>query len=260
MKPETIQEHFRDPRALEHYAQAAAKLGLWVSEKKVFQQTFRLEDHLLDLGCGAGRIAFGLWDLGFRRLTGADFVPEMVARARGLAEVTGKSIEFTDGDATALDFADGSFDGIIFGFNGLMQIPGRERRQRAFSEILRVLRPGGSFVFTTHDRANRRFRVFWEAEVRRWMKGEQDPRLVELGDSYYESSIGATFMHIPTRQEVLEDLAATGWAHEEDFLRCEVAREPAKVREFSDECRFWIARKPVDVSGFNQPRSAIERR
>lgn len=246
MKPETVQEHFRDPRALEHYTHAAAHLGLWVSEEQVFQRVFRREEHILDLGCGAGRIAFGLWDLGFRRITGADFVPEMVDCAVELAEMIGKPIEFIQADATALDFVESSFDGIIFGFNGLMQIPGRERRHLAFSEIWRVLRPGGFFVFTTHDRSNRRFREFWEAEVRRWMKGEQDPRLVELGDSYYESSIGATFMHIPTRQEVLEDLAATGWEHQEDFLRSEIAREPAKIREFSDECRFWIARKPMD--------------
>lgn len=201
---------------------------------------------MLDLGCGAGRIAFGLWELGFRRVTGVDFAPEMVERARRLAEAKGCAIPFACGDATSLELESGDFDGVIFGFNGLMQIPRRERRRRAITEVFRVVRPGGLFVFTTHDRANRRFREFWQEEERRWARGEQDPRLEELGDRYFEAPVGKTFMHIPTREEVLGDLEACGWSNEQDFLRSEVAREPVGVREFSDECRFWIARKPVE--------------
>jgi hypothetical protein len=72
---------------------------------------------------------------------------------------------------------------------------------------------------------------------------EQDPRLVEFGDRYFEDESGRTFMHLPDRPEILADLAATGWAHKFDALRREVARESRAVREFSDECRFWIARK-----------------
>ncbi len=228
---------------MDHYERAAANLGLWISEEKIFRQVFKPEDVLLDLGCGAGRIAFGLWHLGYRRLTGADFSRDMIERARGLGEALGCEIPFRVGDATALDFDAEAFVGVIFGFNGLMQIPGRERRRKAMAEVFRVVRPGGSFVFTTHDRDNMRFRNFWKAERERWEKGEQDPRLVEFGDRYYEAPIGCTFMHIPTREEVLEDLAAAGWRHEQDFRRSEIAKEPADVREFSDECRFWIARR-----------------
>lgn len=246
MSPETVREHFRDPRAVEHYGRAAASLGLWVSEEVIYQQVFQPRQTLLDLGCGAGRIAIGLWELGFRQVLGVDFSPEMVARARHLARLLEYGISFRCGDARALEFDDHAFDGAIFGFNGLMQIPRRERRRQAMSEVCRVVRPGGFFVFTTHDRANRRFRSFWEEEKEKWARGEQDPRLEELGDRYFEAPVGATFMHIPTREEILEDLSATGWAHQEDLFRCEVAREPADVRDFSDECRFWIARKPVE--------------
>lgn len=244
MTPETVQQHFRDTRAVEHYARAAANLGLWVSEEKVFQTVFKPEETLLDIGCGAGRIAIGLWELGYHRLMGVDFSREMIGQARRLARLLEYGIAYRCGDATALDLDDASFDGAIFGFNGLMQIPRRERRRQAFAELRRVVRAGGHFVFTTHDRSNRRYARFWKKEEQRWAKGEQDPRLEEFGDRYHEAPIGCTFMHIPTREEVLEDLAATGWEHEQDFWRQEVAREPADVRDFSDECRFWIARKP----------------
>jgi hypothetical protein len=52
-------------------------------------------------------------------------------------------------------------------------------------------------------------------------------------------------MHLPDRAEILADLHATGWAHVHDVLRRAVAPEARAVREFSDECRFWVARKPA---------------
>lgn len=243
MSPETVQQHFRDPRAVDHYERAAANIGLWVSEEKIFRQVFKPEESLLDLGCGAGRIAIGLWELGYQNMMGADFSREMIERARRLNRLLEYGIPFRVADATGLDLDGESFDGVIFGFNGLMQIPGRERRRKAIAEVFRVLRPAGRFVFTTHDRANPRYRTFWEAEEKRWAEGKQDDRLVEFGDRYHEAPVGCTFMHIPTRAEVLEDLASAGFEHLQDFRRAEVAKEPADVREFSDECRFWIARR-----------------
>jgi hypothetical protein len=50
-------------------------------------------------------------------------------------------------------------------------------------------------------------------------------------------------MHLPVRSEVIEDLGATGWAPLFDAMRRQVAPESAEVREFSDECRFWVARR-----------------
>lgn len=244
MSPDTVKEHFRDPRAVDHYGRAASSVGLWLSEEKVFRKFFRPEETLLDVGCGAGRISIGLWELGYRHLLGIDFSPEMIERARRITRLLEYGISFRCGDATDLELDDDSFDGAIFSFNGLMQIPRRERRRRAFSEIGRVVRPGGFFVFTTHDRANRRFKNFWLEEEERWARHQQDQRLEEMGDRYFEAATGCTFMHIPTRTEVLEDLAATGWEHQGDLWRHEIAKEPADVREFSDECRFWIVRKP----------------
>ena len=244
MEPQSVHEHFSDPRAVQHYAKAAASLGLWVSEERVFQSIFPKEATLLEVGCGAGRISIGLWELGYRHLLGIDFVREMVSEARRLNKKLEYGVSFRHGDATRLDLEDSLFDGAIFGFNGLMQIPGRENRRRAMSEIHRVLRPGGVFVFTTHDRANPRYREFWEAEKRRWENGTMNPGLCEFGDRFYEAPIGCTFMHIPSQAEITLDLEATGWTGIESVHRSEVANEPADVREFSDECRFWIARRP----------------
>ena len=67
--------------------------------------------------------------------------------------------------------------------------------------------------------------------------------LQEFGDRYFSDESGNTFMHLPDRQEILEDLAATGWNHTHDVMRRQVSAETRAVRDFSDECRFWIAHR-----------------
>ena len=130
-------------------------------------------------------------------------------------------------------------------FNGLMQIPGRANRRAALRELHRVCAPEAPLLFTTHDRdASPTERAQWRLETLRWTRGDQDPRLLEFGDRYFEEAgVGRTFMHLPDRAEILADLAATGWAHEFDAMRAEVAREARAVVDFSDACRFWAARR-----------------
>ena len=136
------------------------------------------------------------------------------------------------------------FRGALFMFNGLMQIPGRENRRTALRELHRVCAPNAPLLFTTHDRdSSPTERALWRLETLRWTRGEQDPRLVEFGDRYFRDEAGRTFMHLPDRREILEDLAATGWEHAFDAMRTEIAREHHAVRDFSDECRFWAAHR-----------------
>jgi SAM-dependent methyltransferase len=196
-------------------------------------------------------VALGLWDLGYRNLTGFDFAGELLDQARSLAAVRGAgAVTFVEADATRLERSAWAFPqlfgGAAFMFNGLMQIPGRRLRRRALRGLRRLCAPGAPLVFTTHDRdASPREREHWGREALLWKRGGQDPRLIQFGDRYFEDESGRTFMHLPDRPEILEDLAATGWTHEFDAMRAELARESQPVREFSDECRFWVARRPA---------------
>ena len=192
-------------------------------------------------------MTLGLWSLGYRRLTAFDFAEELVDQARSLAlERAADAIRFLHADATNLaacpPLHDQRFSGALFMFNGLMQIPGRENRRAALRELHRVCVPDAPLLFTTHDRDHSPTeRALWRLEAARWARSEQDPRLVEFGDRYFEDEAGRTFMHLPDRAEILEDLAASGWSHTFDALRAEIARESRAVRDFSDECRFWVA-------------------
>lgn len=238
-----VKDWYEDPKAIEHYSRAAVNLGLWESEKIVFSRLFRPEQTLLDLGCGAGRIALEMWEVGYRNLLGIDFSRAMIAEARRLARLLEYGVAFRVGDATNLKLPERAFDGVIFGFNGLMQIPGRANRRRALAEIHRVLVPGGHCVFTAHDRSDRRYLQHWAEEKALWEAGGQSAGLVEFGDRIHENEQGRVFVHFPERSEVRADLEASGLEHVEDKSRAEICKERAEVRAFADDCRFWIARR-----------------
>ncbi|BET67649.1 hypothetical protein ASA1KI_25670 [Opitutales bacterium ASA1] len=241
-----VRSWFEDPKAVLHYARAALSVGLWRSERLIFEAVFEHADRILDVGCGAGRIAVGLRNLGFTLVEGVDYALAMVETAREVARECRLEIEFTHCDATALCFPAESFDGLVFGFNGLMQIPGRSNRRKALAELHRVARAGGRLVFTTHDRnmAGQGGRSAWSNVAGSLRDSESaSADVLEVGDRIGLLPEGRVFMHWPDRSEVIEDLRATRWLLVEDFLRSSVANEPREVRDFSDECRFWVCRK-----------------
>jgi demethylmenaquinone methyltransferase/2-methoxy-6-polyprenyl-1,4-benzoquinol methylase len=89
---------------------------------------------VLDACCGTGDLALACARAG-ARVTGLDFSERMLERARR----KGPELEWVRGDALALPFADGSFDGATVGF-GVRNLADVELGLR---ELRRVLRPGG---------------------------------------------------------------------------------------------------------------------
>ncbi|TVP76377.1 MAG: class I SAM-dependent methyltransferase [Puniceicoccaceae bacterium] len=240
MDAEKIKAHFDSPAVVAQYAQAAVDVGLWRSEEKILTRLFKPEDSLLELGCGAGRIAIGLHELGYHNVLATDYSRAMVERARHLAKMLEYAIPIHVCDATDLEFEAGVFDGAIFGFNGLMQIPGRCGREQALKEIHRVLRPGAWFVLTTHDRERSPHQAYWAAEKARWQSGTQNAELEVFGDRAEALESGLHFMHVPTQGEMIELFERAGFRVEVSVMRSELAHEPAAVEAFADDCRFWV--------------------
>ncbi|MBL9215547.1 MAG: class I SAM-dependent methyltransferase, partial [Opitutaceae bacterium] len=133
----TVQADFNAISAVLHYTRAAHFIGLWKSERVMILRHFPDRSaRLLEAGCGAGRVAVGLRHEGYASITGFDFAAELVEQAQNLAREQGLAgLAFLTADATRLgesrlaDFQ--PFDGALFMFNGLMQIPGREQRRAA---------------------------------------------------------------------------------------------------------------------------------
>jgi SAM-dependent methyltransferase len=231
---------------IDNYSFYTKEVGLWASEKHVFQKYLEKEFSVLDLGCGTGRTTFPLFKLGFQDIIGVDLTPEMIAAAKQLNHHFQTQIRFETGNATHLAFDDHTFHATIFSFNGLMSIPGHLQRVKAIKEIHRVLKIDGLFIFTTHDRDEEpSFFEFWKKEKEKWLEGNQNPELYEFGDLITSSKNESReiFIHIPNKQEIVKLLNENGFNVLKTFYRSDHFNESPEVKKQSGECRFWIASK-----------------
>ena len=67
---------------------------------------------ILDIGCGLGREAFVLSDMGFD-VTGVDISGEVIAKVTQLAAARGYTVPFYEYDGKKLPFPDESFDVVL---------------------------------------------------------------------------------------------------------------------------------------------------
>ncbi|MGH2992935.1 MAG: class I SAM-dependent methyltransferase [Solirubrobacterales bacterium] len=95
-------------------------------------------ERVLDVACGSGNTAIAAARR-FADVTGVDYVPALLDRARERAAAERLEIEFVEGDAEALPVDEGTFDCVLSTF-GAMFAPDQER---AAGELLRVCGPGG---------------------------------------------------------------------------------------------------------------------
>ena len=95
---------------------------------------------LLDVGCGPGYVSAAADERGANPI-GIDFSAEMIA----IAKKMWPDIDFREGDAQKLPFAEKTFDRVVANF-ALLHLSNPER---AMAEACRVLKPGGRFGFTT---------------------------------------------------------------------------------------------------------------
>jgi len=99
---------------------------------------------VLDVACGTGVAAITAARRG-ARVTGLDLTPQLIERARENAKIAELDIDWHEGDAEQLPFDSGSFDVVLSQF-GHMFAP---RPDVAISEMLRVLKSGGTIAFST---------------------------------------------------------------------------------------------------------------
>jgi ubiquinone/menaquinone biosynthesis C-methylase UbiE len=116
-------------------------------------------ERVLDIGCGNARDIARIAERG-SEIVGVDISAGMVAAAKQelkRMEISGITLQV--GDATSLDFPDGSFDKILCS-EVIEHIPDASR---ALREMLRVLRPGGRLVLSTPNKES------WYGVERYWI-------------------------------------------------------------------------------------------
>ena len=104
------------------------------------------DHHVLDIGCGTGTLLVKLKrQCGTAQVVGLDPDSKALRRARIKAARAGVSVQLDRGFAGELPYKRESFDRVFSSF--MLHHLDKQERENMFREVLRVLKPGGSFHF-----------------------------------------------------------------------------------------------------------------
>jgi ubiquinone/menaquinone biosynthesis C-methylase UbiE len=134
MKMTAVEKHFVNSPG---HARTVADRGLQLLSRVDPRKGWRY----LDVGCGVGTAAREIAATGDLSVTGVDIDPAQIEIAcRGAASA---NLQFKVMDASKLEFGDGQFD-VVASHMATHHMPDWER---AFSEMVRVLRTGGYLIY-----------------------------------------------------------------------------------------------------------------
>ena len=169
---------------------------------------------ILDLGCGTGRSAIPLADMGFH-IIAVDLSFQMLGCLKEKLAATSDSLAVfpVRANLAQLDcFTGQSIHHAVCLFSTLGMIQGRQHRSRVLSSVYQCLKPGGRFVVHVHNRwsalreeAGVR-KLAW-SQMRSWYDQEH-----EFGDATYAyRGIENMFMHRFSKREISQNLTAAGF-------------------------------------------------
>ena len=209
------------------------------------------DSRVLELGCGTGH----LWSSNLGRIpdgwdvTLTDMSPGMLKEAEDHLAATGRRFSFEVVDAQAIPYDDSGFHTVIAN-HMLYHVP---EKPRAFSEVHRVLRPGGRLFATTLGRGHlRKLRELVEGVVPdAWSSGIDSDT---LGLENVAEQLSGWFSKVSThrKQDPLEvtevdALVTYAWStdrmtdHQLKEFEAVCAREMAQdgvIRIATDVCMF----------------------
>lgn len=139
-----IEQMYSDPDYLKRFV----NIDLWEAEKVLIDKYFQPETSVLDIGCGAGRVAIALSVHGYK-VVGIDILTAMLRQAAIQTEKYNAQVKYIKINAANMTaFHDECFDNVIMAYNVYELIYRSENRKKVISEIARVLKPGGYFILT----------------------------------------------------------------------------------------------------------------
>jgi SAM-dependent methyltransferase len=158
-------DYVHDPGVAHNYDASLAGSRLFETDQAFVDRYCPSNGHLLDLGCGTGRLLVAQGRRGCR-VMGVDLSLPMLQEARAKAAAAGMQASLVQANIVDLTCLRAElFDCVACLFSTLGMVQGADERRRVVAHVRRVLRPGGRFVLHVH---NRWFNA-WNAQGRRWL-------------------------------------------------------------------------------------------
>jgi ubiquinone/menaquinone biosynthesis C-methylase UbiE len=175
------------------------------------REAFPQGGDVLEVAPGPGYFAIEMARDGTHRVTGLDISRTMVDLARRNAAEAGVEVDFRQGDASAMPFADNSFDLLTCSaaFKNFTQ------PHKALEEMYRVLRPGGMALVIDLNKdvpmpeIRRYFRALGLGTVDRWMTFATF-RFVLLRRAYTRAEFEQILADIPFREKEIQIIDSIG--------------------------------------------------
>jgi ubiquinone/menaquinone biosynthesis C-methylase UbiE len=135
-------EAFRTASAVAEFA----VYRLHPDEEYIFPKYYRAGERLLDLACGMGRTTLILHEMGLV-VKGVDQSPVFIETAQRRFPY----LSFEIGSYDHIEEPDESFDHVLISFNGIDYAFPLTQRMTALRESIRVLKPGGTLIYSSHN-------------------------------------------------------------------------------------------------------------
>ena len=179
-EPETSREYFRRPDVVSEYASFDFLLAPEQTILEALAPSLA-SARMLDVGVGAGRTTLHFAPLA-GEYVGIDISPDMIEACRTRFDDASWNATFAVADARDLGrFESGSFDFVLFSFNGLDTVGGRSDRMAALGEIHRVCRSGGGFCFSSSNLRFALHRSSVSASLRSYLRRSPGRALLHPG-------------------------------------------------------------------------------
>jgi ubiquinone/menaquinone biosynthesis C-methylase UbiE len=190
-----------------------------VKEFALFEPYIKPDMHVLDLGCGNGRLLKSLIGCGYLGMDGS----ETMVR---LAKKNFPHGNFVKGDMLEIPAKDGTFD-LVFNIRAFHHLPGKQMRLAALAEINRVLRPNGVMVITVWNMLRGQF---WKQALKAILRS-----IFTLGNYSWKDFFipwgkkAKRYYHAFTPMELLKLVTNSGFEIEELFSVKDGQKVPLKV-------------------------------